>query len=60
MKRLRIQCHKRRFDEVGAKMVIAAAKHSKDSKRQEVRYYWCQACKAYHVTSQEKQHRRKK
>lgn len=35
-------------------LVVAEAKNSCSSSRRECRYYFCDICKSYHVTSTEK------
>ena len=51
-------CNKKKFTKVEAMMRIANAeveykKRKGRSKRRECRYYWCNECKAFHLTSQE-------
>jgi len=43
---------KKCFDLIGAMWAVAQAKNSRDVRRNEIRYYWCRKCKAYHLTSQ--------
>jgi len=46
------RCRKKCFDKIGAMLAVAEAKHSPDTRRLEERYYWCEQCRAYHLTSQ--------
>jgi hypothetical protein len=48
------QCHKKRFDKIGALWALTQAKRSTDKRRKEKRMYFCTQCKAYHLTKQEK------
>jgi hypothetical protein len=45
-------CVKKRFDRIGAVEAMYAARASKNPRRRECRYYFCQWCQAYHLTSQ--------
>ena len=45
-----MRCKKVKFDELGAKMALAKAIH-RGGKREECRYYYCELCRAYHLTS---------
>lgn len=47
----RCKTGKRRFDELGAKIALAGLQ-SRDHGEQ--RYYRCQFCRAFHLTSQDK------
>lgn len=51
-------CNKRKFrTELDAKIALVSSyykSHIKNNKRRkEIRYYWCDKCKAYHLTSKE-------
>ena len=51
-------CRKYRFKtELDAKIALVKAyykRHIKNNKkRNEIRYYWCSECRAYHLTSKE-------
>ena len=48
-----MKCKKRKFDKIGAMLVIANAQKSTQTNfnRKERKHYWCVNCKAYHVTS---------
>jgi hypothetical protein len=54
MTRKKAGCHKKRFDERGARIAIETNKHSSSNNRMEIRYYWCHYCSAYHLTSKPK------
>jgi hypothetical protein len=44
-------CTKKPFDKIEAVEAMYRARLSKSRKRRECRYYWCGACRAYHLTS---------
>lgn len=46
-------CSKEKFDLKSAKTVINHAKNQHKKWRREVRYYFCDYCNCYHVTSKE-------
>ena len=48
-----MKCTKKKFDKIKAMLVVAEALNSTSSARQERRYYKCNDCNAYHVTSKE-------
>jgi hypothetical protein len=45
-------CQKRKFDELGARLALARCKKSRGGHRMERRYYRCEKCGAFHLTSQ--------
>jgi hypothetical protein len=47
-------CSKRKYDKIGAMLAIAKIQNKGNYNRHECRYYFCNKCKAYHLTSQEK------
>lgn len=45
-------CHKYRFrDEIAAQLAIAKSRMKNNKKRREERHYYCESCKAWHITS---------
>jgi len=46
-------CKKLKLDKIKAMLIIANAqkKSRKNFNRKELRYYWCDTCNSYHVTS---------
>jgi hypothetical protein len=50
--RERLMCQKRKFDELGARLALARCKKSRGGHRMERRYYRCEKCGAFHLTSQ--------
>lgn len=46
-----MNCKKRKFDKIGAMLAIAEAVANKYNKRMENRFYLCNRCKHYHLTS---------
>ena len=46
-------CNKKKIDKVKALLIIANAQKQtqRNFKRKEIRYYYCEECKAYHTTS---------
>jgi hypothetical protein len=46
-------CKKKRIDKIKAMLIIANAnkRSQRNFNRKEVRYYFCETCKAYHTTS---------
>lgn len=50
-----MSCRKRRFDKIGAEIAIARNMGKYHvTKRFECRYYFCDRCNAYHLTSESK------
>jgi len=49
-----MKCNKKKFDKLGAKIVLAMAVKSGKKYRREKRYYFCSICKAWHLTSKDK------
>lgn len=49
-------CNKKCFTETAAELIVKRAKFKRNINRfrEESRYYYCEECKAYHLTSQEK------
>ena len=48
-------CNKRRFDRIGADLAlidIRRRRRRQKQRRGETRRYWCETCRAYHLTSQ--------
>jgi len=47
------KCQKKKFDKIGAMLVLAKIKRpgQKNFSRKEKRYYYCTECKTYHLTS---------
>jgi hypothetical protein len=50
----RQNCKKKKLDRIKAMMIIANANKQTqfNFNRKEIRYYWCEECQSYHVTSQ--------
>jgi len=48
-------CHKKSFDKIGAMLILSKVKSSRNSNfnRREKRYYFCNQCKSYHLTSKD-------
>jgi len=48
------KCNKKKLDLIEAMFIIAKAQSNtqKNFNRQEIRYYFCKHCKAYHTTKQ--------
>jgi hypothetical protein len=46
-------CHKKKLDKIKAMMIIANSQKrtQKNFNRKEIRWYFCEECKSYHVTS---------
>lgn len=51
------ECKKKKYTKAGAMTWLAKAYYKRhilgDKKRKECRYYYCDSCKAFHVTSKE-------
>jgi len=48
-------CHKEKFTRIGAALALASNKKRRNSwKRKENRFYKCEECGYYHLTSQKK------
>ena len=46
-----IICKKKKYkDKISSMFALALCKHGFKGKRQEIRYYFCPICKAYHLT----------
>jgi len=45
-----MKCDKKKLDKITAQLRLICI----NKKRKEIRYYYCIHCKAYHLTSQEK------
>lgn len=45
------QCKKKKYrDELSVMIALADCHSSRNPKRMETRYYWCEECNAYHLT----------
>lgn len=50
---LQNNCNKKKYKDKLSAMIALASCNSKHNKhRMETRYYWCNICKAYHLTKQ--------
>lgn len=52
-----MSCHKKKYDKIGAMLALSSCQKSErfgNHNRQETRFYYCDECKAYHLTSQKK------
>lgn len=49
-------CNKKRYDKLGAQLMLSSClwKSNFKADRQEIRIYYCNICKAYHLTKQHK------
>jgi hypothetical protein len=51
------KCKKKKLDNFEAQLLLAQSdmtrKFNKTSNRKEVRKYWCEQCKSYHLTKME-------
>lgn len=49
----KMECNKKRLTKINAMLIIANSQKraQKNHNRNEIRYYWCDTCNAYHVTS---------
>lgn len=45
-----MDCQKKKFSKIGA-MFALAVNRQKKKPREEIRYYYCHRCRAYHLTS---------
>jgi len=56
-----MNCRKKKIDKIKAMLIVANAnkKTQKNLKRKEIRYYFCQWCKAYHTTSEKRKTERR-
>lgn len=46
------RCEKRRYDALGAMLALTKIRGRRKGTYTEKRKYWCEQCKAYHLTSQ--------
>ena len=47
-------CNKIKYDKIGAMFALSQTMKSKSHKRMEKRIYYCNECKAWHLTSENK------
>lgn len=47
-----MKCNKKKYDHISAMLALAKVKHLPEGKRMERRQYFCNFCKAFHLTSE--------
>ena len=50
-----VECWKKKYDKIGAMMALSRCVSNRKGRRREKRYYKCQHCGSYHLTSEARQ-----